>query len=402
MYISPYIYSDNNIYYAGFHPFIHKTYSLPMPVQIKQVKSKGDLRKFIYLPDKLHKDHKTWVPPLYADEWKFLNPKENEAYSYSDIILFLAYRDNEVVGRIMGIINKNHNKLNNLKNGRFFLPESINNQEVLHELISSVEKWAKEKGMDKLIGPLGFSDKDPQGFIIEGFEHRAIIATQCNHKYMVDMIANEGYIKDIDLLDFIISVPEKVPEVYERIFQRASRKEGFVLQEFKKRKELKAYIIPVLRLMNECYSHIYGFVPIEEDEMKKLANQYIPILDPKYVKAITLDNEVIGFAIGIPDFSEGLQKSRGRLFPFGILKILKAMKNTDRVNLLLGAVKPKYQNQGLNVVMAAKFFETAIANGIKEIESHLILETNIKMLGEVKKVGGKLYKRFRIFKKDLL
>ncbi|MCD6565674.1 MAG: hypothetical protein J7K53_06990 [Bacteroidales bacterium] len=373
-----------------------------MAIQIIQVKSKSDLRKFIYLPDNLHKDHKTWVPPLYTDEWKFLNPKENKALTYSDTILFLAYLDNEVVGRIMGIINKNHNRLNNLKNGRFFLPESINNQEVLHKLISYVEDWAKEKGMDKLVGPLGFSDKDPQGFLIEGFEHRAIIATPCNHKYMVDLMANEGFTKEVDLLDFVIQVPKKVPEVYERIFQRASRKEGFILHEFKKRKELKAYITPVLRLMNESYSHIYGFVPIEEDEMIKLAKQYIPILDPKYVKAITLDDEVVAFAIGIPDFSEGLQKSRGRLFPFGIFKIMKAMKNTDRVNLLLGAVKPKYQNQGLNVVIAAKFFETAIANGIKELESHLILETNTKMLGEVKKVGGKLYKQFRIFKKDLL
>ncbi len=373
-----------------------------MPVQIKQVKSKGDLRKFIYLPDKLHKDHETWVPPLYSDEWKFLNPKENKAHSYSDTILFLAYRDNEVVGRIMGIINKNHNKINNIKRGRFFLPESINNQEVLHKLISAVEEWAGKKGMDKLVGPLGFSDKEPQGFLIEGFEHRAIIASACNHKYMVDLIVNEGFTKEIDLLDFVIPVPEKVPEVYERILQRASRKEGFVIQEFTKRKELKAYIIPVLRLMNECYSHIYGFIPIEEDEMIKLANQYIPILDPKYVKAVTFDGEIVAFAIGIPDFSEGLQKSRGRLFPFGIFKIMKAMRNTDRVNLLLGAVKPKYQNQGLNVIIAAKFFETAIANGIKELESHLILETNTKMLGEVEKVGGKFCKRFRIFIKDLL
>ncbi|MBE9511123.1 MAG: hypothetical protein IMY71_09610 [Bacteroidetes bacterium] len=373
-----------------------------MPVQIKQVKSKGDLRKFIYLPDKLHKDHETWVPPLYSDEWKFLNPKKNIAHSYSDTILFLAYRDNEIVGRIMGIINKTHNKLNNLKNGRFFLPESVNDQEVVHELLSSVEEWARKKGMDKLVGPLGFSDKDPQGFIIEGFDHRAIIATPCNHKYMVYLIANEGFTKEIDLLDFVIPVPEKVPEVYERIFQRASRKEGFILQEFKKRKELKALIIPVFRLMNECYSHIYGFIPIEESEMIKLAAQYIPILDPKYLKAVTLDGEIAGFVIGIPDFSEGLQKSRGRLFPFGIFRIMKAMKNTDRVNLLLGAVKPKHQNKGINVMMAVKFFETAIAEGIKEIESHLILETNTKMLGEVDKAGGTLYKRFRIFRKDLL
>jgi len=373
-----------------------------MAIQIKQVKSKSDFRKFIYLPYKLHKDHKTWVPPLYSDEWKFLNPKENKAYSYSDTILFLAYRDNEVVGRIMGIINKTHNKINNLKRGRFFLPESINNQEVLHELISSVEKWAEKKGMDKLVGPLGFSNKEPQGFLIEGFEHRAIIASPCNYEYMVDLIANEGFTKEVDLLDFVIQVPEKVPEIYEKIFQRASRKEGFVLQEFTKRKELRPYIIPILQLMNECYSHIYSFVPFEEDEMIKLANQYIPILNPKYIKTVTIDGEIAGFAIGIPDFSEGLQKSGGRLFPFGILKIIKAMKNTDRVNLLLGAVKPKYQNQGLNVIMAAKFFETAIANGIKELESHLILETNTKMLGEVKKVGGELYKRFRIFRKDLL
>jgi hypothetical protein len=325
------------------------------------------------------------LPPLYSDEWKFLNPKENKAHSYSDTILFLAYRDNEVVGRIMGIINKKHNKLNNLKNVRFFLLESVNDQEVVHELISSVEEWARKKGMEKLVGPLGFSDKDPQGFLIDGFEHRAIIATPCNHKYMVDLIAGEGFTKEVDLLDF-----------------GASRKEGFVIQEFTKRKELKAFIIPVLRLMNECYSHIYGFVPIDEDEMIKLANQYIPILDPKYLKAVTLDGEIAGFVIGIPDFSEGLQKSRGRLFPFGIFRIMKAMKNTDRVNLLLGAVKPKHQNKGINVMMAVKFFETAIANGIKELESHLILETNTKMLGEVEKARGRFCKRFRIFIKDLL
>lgn len=373
-----------------------------MPVQIKQVKTKRELRKFISLPYKLHKHHKTWVPPLYSDEWKFFNPKENKSLSYSDTILFLAYRNNDVVGRIMCIINKNHNKLNNIKYARFFLPESINNQDVLHKLISAVEEWAIKKGMVKLVGPMGFSDKDPQGFLIEGFDHRAIIATPCNYEYMVDMIVNEGFKKDVDLLDFIISVPDKVPEVYKRIYKRIIRKEEFVLHEFEKRKDLKLYIIPVLRLMNECYSEIYGFVPIKEDEMIELANQYIPVLDPKFVKVISLYGETVAFIVGIPDFSEGLQKAHGRLFPFGIFKVMRAMKNTDRITLLLGAVKPKYQNLGLNVILATKFFETAIANRIKQIESHLILETNTKMLGEVKKVNGKIYKRFRIFYKELV
>ena len=372
-----------------------------MEIKIHEVQTKGDLRKFIHFPASIHKNHDAWMPPIYADEWNFFNPKKNREFSYADTILLLARNGSKTVGRVMGIINTRYNELHKENYGRFVFLECINNQEVGHALIVAVEDWALGKGMIKLIGPLGFSDKDPQGFLIEGFEHRAIIDTICNHPYMVEMIKEEGYEKKVDLHDFLIKVPDAMPALYERIFTRVSHKADFKVVEFKSRKELKPYIIPVLELMNETYMHIYGFVPLTEREMKDLAKRYIPILDPDFVKAVTIANEVIAFVIAMPDVSDGLKKSKGHLFPFGLFHILKSLKKSDHLVLLLGAVKPKYRGMGADALMAVKLLDSAMKRNIKTIESHLILETNGKMIAEVVKADGELFKRFRIFQKDL-
>jgi len=372
-----------------------------METVIKEVKTKRDLRRFIHFPASIHKDHDAWIPPIYADEWNFFNPKKNSEFAYADTILFLAMSGKKTVGRIMGLISKRYNELHKEDYGRFIFMECVDSQDVAHALITTVENWAREKGMTKLIGPLGFSDKDPQGFLIEGFEYRAIIDTTCNHPYMVDLIKNEGYDKKVDLHDYLIKVPEVMPILYERIFSRVSHKADFKVIDFHDRKELKPYIIPVLELMNETYMHIYGFVPLNKREMKDLAKRYLPILDPDFVKAVTIANEVIGFVIAMPDISEGLKKSKGYLFPFGLLQILKSIKKADHLVLLLGAIKPKYRGLGADALMAVKILDSAMKRNMKTIESHLILETNGKMIAEVIKADGEIYKKFRIFQKDL-
>ncbi|MFC2100371.1 hypothetical protein ACFLRZ_00930 [Bacteroidota bacterium] len=373
-----------------------------MSVQIKQVNTKKELRQYIHLPAKIHKDHPNWIPPIYHEEWKYYNPKKNKTFAHSDTILFLAISDNIICGRIMGIINHKYNQQKNEKHARFCWLECDNDQEVAHALLSAVENWAIKKGMEKIIGPFGFSDKDPQGVLIEGFEYKVAITTNYNFSYLPGIIENEGYKKEVDCLSYHIIIPETLPDFYQKIYQRTISNPKLNIIEFRKKKELKPFIIPVLQQVNESFADIYGFSSLDEKEMDELAKKYVPLLDPRFVKVITDNNmQLLAFVIGIPNLGEGIIKSKGYLFPFGIFKILKASKRSEQLVLLLGATKKEYRGKGLDVLLGTKMIKTAQKAGITEIDSHLILENNHKMIAEVEKMGGKLYKRYRIYQKQL-
>lgn len=372
-----------------------------MNIVLKEVKARKDLGKFIYYPASNHKNHDAWIPSIYPDDWKFFDPRKNKSFSYSDTVLLLAIKNGKTVGRIMGLINKRYNEIHKENHARFAFMECEDHAEIAHSLLQYVENWARQKGMEKIIGPMGFSDKDPQGFLIEGFEHRAVLETACNHPYMVELIENEGYEKKVDLNDYLIKVPDKMPELYTRIYSRLINNGEFKLVEFKSTKELKRFIIPVLQLMNETYGKIYGYVPLSEKEMQEYAKRYLPILDPDFCKVVTKDEKVIGFVIAMPDLGEGLKKAKGRLYPFGIFKILISMKRTKHLVLLLGAIQSQFRGMGTDALMAVKILETAMKRGMTTIESHLILETNTKMTAEVIKAGGKEFKKFRIYSKAL-
>lgn len=370
-------------------------------IEITEVKSKADLKKFIYLPEKIHKNHDNWLYPLYSDEWILFDPKKNKAFNYCDTVLALAKKEGKVVGRIMGIINRRYNEINQEKNGRFCFMETQADKEVFHELIAFIEKWAKDRGMEKLIGPFGFSDKDPQGFLIEGFDQPTVMVTNCSFPYMAEYIENEGYSKKLDLVQYKLNTPNEIPPIYERISQR-SLKNGYKLTEFTSRKQIKPFIRPVLRLTNKTYTDIFGYVPFSEEEMDDFAKRYLFILDPAFIKVITDSNsEVVAYVVGIPNLSDGIRKSKGRLFPFGFLKILASMKKTKQLDLFLGAIKNELRNTGLDTILAKAMLNSAKERGFKTIDSHVVMETNTRMRAEVEKLGGTVYKRYRIFQKDL-
>ncbi len=373
-----------------------------MSIEIRIVQNKSDLREFIFLPSKLYSDRATWVPPLYMDEWKFYDPKENTSLAHCDSIQFLAYQNKQCVGRIMGIIPHPYNRLKNERTARFFQLECINDSSVAHELISSVQNWAIQKGSTILIGPFGFSDKDPQGLQVEGFEHLPVIATPTNPPYLESLVKKEGFSKLLDCISYKLPIPEIIPEFYNRIYERAIRNNNVRMLEFKKRSELKPYIVPVFRLINETYKDLFGFIPMEEAEMFEMAKKYLPILNPAFVKLI-LDakNIPIAFVIAMPDMSKGIQKAKGKLFPFGFIHILSSAKKTQQLDLLLGAVKEEYQGRGLTSILGIKLMDTARKYGLTYMDSHLILETNIKMRAEVERLGGSIYKRYRVFMKAL-
>jgi len=376
---------------------------MPMDIEIREVKTRKDLKKFIYLPEKIHENHANWVHPIYMDEWNYFNPKKNEAFSYCDTIILLAFRGEEAVGRIMGIINSRYNEHKKEKTVRFGYLETWEDEEVIHPLLNHVEDWARNKGMTKIVGPYGFSDQDPEGFLIEGFESRATIATYYNFEWMPSLVEKQGYTKDVDYFVYKLDVPKEVPEFYKRIYERAKKRGNFELLEFKKKKKIKPWIVPILSLMNECYlaGNIYGYTPLSEKEMKSLAARYMPVLDPRFVKAVLIGGEVASFVVGIPDMTEGIQKARGRLLPFGFLKVLRAAKKTTQLDLLLGAIKEKYRGRGLDAIMGIKMVISAQEAGMEIMDTHHEMEENVRIRAEMERMGGKLYKKFRVYKKDL-
>jgi len=374
-----------------------------MEIVVRPVCSKSDLRKFIYLPAKIHRNHQNWIPPLYSDEWEFFNEKKNKSYEYSDVILLLAFKGRKLVGRIMGIINYKYNDLHKEKNARFNYLETWDDREVIDILLKHVEEWARMKGMKKLVGPLAFSDKDPQGFLIEGFNEPISIATHCNYEYLVDHLKELGFVKDIDLVVYKIKIPELTPELYLKVAERALRNNaGIELLEFTRRKDLKPWIRPIFTLINETFTTIYGFMPFTLEEMDDFANRYLLIMDPRLIKLVVNERkEAIAFVIGMPDISKGIKRSRGYLIPFGILHILVAGRRTRQLNLLLGAVHPEYQNRGLDTIMGSAMLDSARKQNMEYIDSHLEMESNAKVRAEMEYMGGKVYKRYRVFGKAL-
>jgi len=373
------------------------------PIVIQEVRSKKELKKFIHLPAAIHQNHSNWVPPIYMDDWEFFDPKKNKSFQSCDYTLLLAYRESKVVGRIMGLIHRKYNEKHQENNARFAFFETWNDTDVAVALIQAVEKWAFDKGMKRLIGPLAFSDKDPQGFLIEGFDEPAVIASNCNFPYQVDLLEKQGYGKEVDLVVYQIKIPETIPEFYLKIYERAiGMNHGLQVLEFTSRRKVKPYIHPVLKLLNTTFTEIFGFIPFTEAEMDDFANRYLFLINPRFIKIVVNgQNEVVAFVIGMSHIGEGIQKAKGYLLPFGIFQIFAAARKSKQLNLLLGGIDPVYRGKGLDVLMGVKMLQSAMALGKTTIDSHLELEYNSKVRAEMEKMGGVVYKRFRIFGKDL-
>lgn len=372
-----------------------------MGIEIQVVTDKNLLSEFVHLPEQIHKTHKNWLPNLIVDDLNFFNPETNTSFSHCTTILAIAYRGKMPAGRIMGIIHHSYNKLKNEKIGRFGFFDCYEDPEVAQKLLLFIEDWCKEQGMTSIAGPYGFSDKDPQGFLIEGFEDTPLISTLCNLPYMVRFTENAGYYKLLDCVTYRFNKSILLPSIYGRVEQRVLGTKRYKLLSFKKKSELEPFVVPILRLVNESYSELYGFFPLSETEMKEFAKRYMPVLRPKYVKVIMLDDEVAAFVVGIPNLARGLQRSGGRIFPFGWLYILQSLYQSKQLDLMLGAVKPGHQGLGLEVTMGLALLETARQSGIETIETHLILETNHKMRSVMERVGATMTKRFRVYQKNL-
>jgi GNAT superfamily N-acetyltransferase len=371
-------------------------------ILIHPITDRHGLHAFIHLPEHLPDRRPNWLPPIWSDEFKFHDPEKNPALKHCEVVRFIARMNDHPVGRVMGIIHHTYNAQHGERTARFHQLDVINDQAVAEALLQHVEDWAREHGMEALVGPFGISDKDPQGAQVEGFEHLPVLATATNPSFLPALIEGAGFQPFRDLVVYRLDIPEEIPSTYQRIAERVLRNGDLRAIGFKNRSSLKPWILPVLRLVNEAYAGVYGFVPMTEEEMMHLAETYLPVLDPRFIFIIVDPSDrPAAFVVAIPDMSEGIRKAGGRLFPFGFLRVIWAMRHTRQLDLFLGGVHPAHQGRGLTTLLGVELFHAAKAHGLTFIDSHLVLETNMRMRAELERLGGKIYKRYRIYRREL-
>ena len=306
-----------------------------MDLILKEVLSKQDLKKFISFPYSLYKGNKYWIPPLRFDEMKTLNQKVNPAFDFCESKYWMVYKNDELVGRVAGIINSKFNDKFNKKEARFGWIDFIDDKDVSSLLLRTVEKWALEKGMVHLQGPLGFTDFDGEGMLIEGYEEVSTLGSIYNYPYYQTHIEKLGYTKDTDWIEFRVNIVTTTPEKIERIAQIALQRNKLHVPEFKKAKDMLPYARDIFYLINETYKDLYGFVELTDRQIDFYVKQYFSFIRPEYVP-IVLDehNKLAAFGITMPSLNNALKKINGKLFPFGFIHILREMKKSRYIRFI--------------------------------------------------------------------
>ncbi len=375
-----------------------------MKPEIKVVKSKRDLKKFIKVPYAIHRGNEYWVPPLIKDELEIFNKKKNPAFDSADSRQFIAYRNGQAVGRIAAIISYAANEKNNARNLRFGWFDTIDDYEVAQTLFQAVEEWGRELGMETLTGPHGFCDLDPEGMIIEGFDTLPTIVGLYNPPHSPLFTQQYGFEKDVDYFEMLTKVPHEngIPEKLIRISERVKERTSVTLKEFKNKKEMMAVAPDIFRLINEAFEEIYGTVHFSERHIQYNVDKYISLADPELIKvAFDKNDQLIGFLFTVPSLSKAFQKAKGKLFPFGLFHILKALKGRDVLDFYMAAVKKEYQGKGIDLLMVIEIVKTALEKGFKFAESNLELEDNTKVQALWKHFNPQRHRVRRIFRKNI-
>ncbi|MBD5203420.1 MAG: N-acetyltransferase [Bacteroidales bacterium] len=374
-------------------------------IEIRELSpSKANLKKFTQFQIDLYRDNPYYVPPLISDDVATLSPDVNPAFDFCEAAYFMAYRDGKPVGRIAAILNNQVNEHHSSNDVRFGFVDFIDDPEVSAALFNAVEEWGRKKGKDRIIGPLGFTDLDHEGMLVEGFEELSTMATIYNYPYYVDHIQRLGYEKDSDWMEFLMEVPDGIPEKYNRIAEIVKKKFGLRVLKFNSRKKIKAqYGKALFHLINDAYDGLYQYSHLSDRQIDYYIDIYLGLLDLDLVTLIVdKDDNLVGVGISMPSMSRALQKSRGRMLPLGWWHLLKGLKGkNDRVDLLLVAVKPEFQNKGANALLFQDLIPHYIRKGYRYAESNPEMETNGKVQSQWEYFNTRQHRRRRSFRKQL-
>lgn len=376
-----------------------------MAVTIKPVKTRKELKQFIRFNYELYKENPYSVPDLYEDILGTLDPKRNAAFEFCEAEYFLALRDGEIVGRVAAIINNRANEKWDVKAVRFGWIDFIDDIEVSKALLDTVEKWGREHGMSEIQGPLGFTDFDAEGMLIEGFDRISTMATIYNYPYYPVHMEQLGYEKEADWIELLIKVPDEVPDKIKRIAGMVAKRFELKAEKLSSNRELeRKYGQDIFDLVNKCYSPLYGYSPLSSKQIEQYIKMYLPLVDRRMITLITeKSGKLVGVGVSIASLAVALQKAKGRLFPFGWFHILKALfvKRPTRLDFLIVAIDPDFQGKGVNAMIINEILPNYIKMGFKDVESNPELENNNKVQAQWEMFEREQHKRRRAYKKML-
>ena len=376
-----------------------------MSVTVKAIKPTwANLRKYVKFGIKLYKGNDFYVPPLVVDEIATLSPKKNPAFEHCEAQSFLAYRRGKIVGRITAIINHLVNEKTGKKEMRFGWLDYHYGEDIADALFKAVEDWGRERGCTTIVGPMGFSDMDHEGMLVEGFDEMGTMATIYNYPYYRDDMFRMGYVKDVDWVEYRMKVPDAIPEKYLRIADIVRRKYKLRNIKFTSRKKIKEqYGRALFELINEAYKDLYGYSQLSPKQIEYYINEYLGIIRLEDVSVVVDENdELVAVGISMPSLSKALRRARGRFLPLGWYHLLRAIRgHSDVVDLLLVAVKPEYQNKGVNALLFTDLIPGYIANGYKYAESNLELEGNESVQKQWEYFERRQHRRRRAWRKEL-
>jgi ribosomal protein S18 acetylase RimI-like enzyme len=374
-----------------------------MDVQIKEVTSQKDLNAFIQFPFKLYRDNPYWVPNLVSDDQNTLRRDKNPAFETCEARYWLATRDGTIVGRVAAILNHPHIEKWGQRYMRFGWLDFIDEPQVSTALLQTVETWAKETGMTAVHGPLGFTDMDREGMLVEGFDELATLATYYNHPYYPAHMGKLGYTKDIDWVEYEISMPAEPDERIARMAAIVMKRNKLKLLELPNKQALMEHAKELFKLIEDEYKNLYGTVSLTPKQVDAYISQYFGFVTPDFVPMVYNEkNEMVAFGVGLPSLSRALQKSHGRLFPFGFIHLLTALKKNDRADLYLVAVKSEYRGSGANAILMNSMYAVFRKLGVRKIETNPELETNHLVQGQWKYFETRQHKRRRVFIKQIV
>ena len=379
-------------------------------IEIKKVESRRDLCKFIDFHNELYKGNPYHVPNLYFDEMNTFRKDKNAAFDFCEAEYFMAYRDGKVVGRVAAIINHSANKKWERESVRFGWIDFVDDIEVSKALLKAVEDYGKSKGMKEIVGPLGFTDMDPEGMLLYGYDQLGTQATAYNYPYYPEhMDRMGGWEKDNDYVEYKLYVPEEMPEKYATIAKMIQKRYNLQVKKLK-RNEIygeNGYGKKIFNVVNETFKDLYGYSKLTDRQIEQYVKMYLPMADLDLITIIedwnTPDHKVVGVGISIPSLARALQKCGGKLFPFGWWHILRALKfhKTEVVDLLLIGVLPEYRQKGANALLFYDLIPHYQRLGFKWGETHVEMETNMKVQGQWQYLNREIHKRRRCYKKNI-
>ena len=376
-----------------------------MAVEIREIHSRKEIKRFIEFANDLYKDSPYYCPPLFFDEMNCFNPAKNPALEVCDFQLFMAYRDGKPVGRIAGIINRRANEHWNVQKVRFGWFDFIDDMEVSKALLDKVVEWGKARGMNELNGPVGFTDFDHEGLLLEGYEYRAPMASLYNYPYYVKHVDAYGLAKEADWIEMRIYPPKECPERVNRVAEIVKQRSNVHVVKVKNVRELtRRFGTTYMDVIDTAYQKLYNFQPMTQRQKEYYRDMYLPLLNFDFVTIIVNEKEeVVGVGLGMPEISSALRKCGGKLFPFGWYHILKALrsKKPEAFNFLLVAIRPDYQNKGVDTLFYQDMIPMFMKYGLSGLETTSMLETNDKILDFFSRVDHIQHKRRRAYIKAI-